>query len=132
TLLIDDQRIGQGTDLQQAIPVAAGAGQAGSFQAEDGPGLAQPDLSDQGLEAVTVHRGGTGTPLVLIGDGDGGLGPGHGAGPRREVVVPGGAGSVLADLKEGGLTDVDKRGAIKMVGANLGTAARNGHDGSPE
>ena len=130
-VLVDDQGVGQGTDLQQAIPVAAGAGQARGFQAEDGPGLAQPDLGDQELEAVAVHRGGAGASLVLVDDGDGRLRPAQVLGPLHEVVLPGGAGGVLADLQQGGLADVDEGGAVKMVGTNLGTAAWNGHDGSP-
>ena len=54
-VLVDDQGVGQGADLQQAIPVTTGAGQAGRFQAEDGAGLPEPDLGDQELEAVTVY-----------------------------------------------------------------------------
>ena len=100
-VLVDDQGVGQGADLQQAIPVTAGAGQAGGFQAEDGPGLAQPDLGDQELEAVAAHRGGTGESLVLIDDGDGRGRPTQILGTLHEVVLPGRAGGVFADLKEG-------------------------------
>src|SRR5262249_58112619 len=131
-VLIDDQGIGQSTDLQQAIPVAAGAGQAGSFEAEDSPGLAQPDLSDQELEPIAVHGGGTGASLVLIDDGDGRPGPAQVLSTLHEVVLPGSAGGMLTNLEQGGLPDVDERLAVKMVGANLGTAARDDHGGSPE
>src|SRR5436305_13294518 len=92
TVLVDDQRVGQGADLQQAIPVAAGAGEAGGFEAEDGPGLAESNLGDQELEAVAIHGGGTGAALVLIDDGDGRLGPTQILSPLHEVVLAGRAG----------------------------------------
>ncbi len=65
TVLVDDQSVSQGTDLQQSIPVAARAGEPRGFEAEDGPGVAEPDLSDQELEAIAVHGGGARATLVL-------------------------------------------------------------------
>src|SRR5262249_35415967 len=132
TLLVDDQGVGQGTNLQQAIPVTAGAGEARSFEAEDSPGLGQSDLGDQELEAVAVGRGGAGASPVLIDDGDGGRRPAQILGPLHELVLPGGAGGVFADLEQGGLADVDKRRALKMVGTDLRTAAWDRHDKSPD
>jgi hypothetical protein len=130
-VLVDDQGVGQGADLQQAVPVGAGAGQAGRFQAEDRAGLAEADLGDQELEAIAVHRGGPGAPLVLIDPRDGGLRPAQVLGALHAVVLAGGAGGVLADLKQGRLADVDERLALKMVGPHLGGTAYGGHGGSP-
>ncbi len=131
-ILVDDQGVCKGADLQQAIPVGARAGQARGFQAEDCPGFAQPDLCDQELEAFAVHGGGAGESLVLIDDGDGRPGPAQLLGSLHQIVLPGGAGRVLEDLEQSGLPDVDERGTIKMVRTDLGIAARNCHHGSPE
>src|SRR5262249_33227752 len=98
---------------------------------EDGTGLAQPDLGDQELEAVAARRGGAGAPLVLIDDGDGRLGPAEILGPLHEVVLAGGAGGGVPGPGEGGLAEGWGRAGGKVVGANLGIAACNGHDRSP-
>lgn len=68
---IHNEGIGQGTDFEQAIPVAGGAGEARDFQAEAGPGVPSPDLGDAPLEAIAVSGRGPGVPLILINDRDG-------------------------------------------------------------
>ncbi len=83
------------------IPVAARAGQARGFQAEDSAGLAEPDLGDQELEAVAVNRGGAGASLILVDDGDGCPRPAQVLRPLYEVVLAGGAGGVFTDLEQG-------------------------------
>ena len=42
-ILVDDQGVGEGTDLDETIPIAARPCQARGFQAQDGPGPAQAD-----------------------------------------------------------------------------------------
>ena len=74
-VLVDDQGVGQGTDLDESIPVAARTGQAGGFQAEDGAGAAEADLGHQVLEAIATEGGGPGVSLVLVDDLDAFLGP---------------------------------------------------------
>ena len=69
-VLVDDQGLGQGTELEQAIPVAAGAGQPRGLQAEDGAGVAEADLGDEGLEAVAAGGGGARSALILVDDRD--------------------------------------------------------------
>jgi len=94
--------------------------------------VAQDDLCDQELEAIAAHGGRTGESLVLINDRDGSFRPAQFLGALHEVVLAGRAGGVFTDLKESGLSDVNKRRAFKMVQTNLGTAAWESHDRSPE
>jgi hypothetical protein len=61
--------------------------------------------------------------LVLIDDRDGSFRPAQLLGALHEVVLASRAGSVFTDLKERGLSDVNKRRALKMVETNLGIAA---------
>ena len=130
-VLVDDERIGQGADLQQPVPVGAGPGQPGRFEADDGPGLAEPDLCHQQLEPVAVHRGRAGPALILIDDRHRCLRPAQILGALHQVVLPCGAGRVFADLEQSRLSNVDAGEAFKMVGANFEIAAWHEHDRSP-
>ena len=121
-ILVDDEGIGQATDLDEAIPVAAGTRQARRFQAEDGAGTAESDLGHQVLEAVATDGGGPGVTLVLVDDLDVFLGPSELVGALRQVVLAGGAGDVVAHLHGGRLPDIDQGLAVEMLGADLGGA----------
>ena len=118
-ILVDDERIGQATDLDETIPVAAGTSQARGFQAEDGADTAEPDLGHQVLEAVASEGGGPGVALVLVDDVDAFLGPSELLGAASQVVLAGGAGDVVADLHGGRLPDIDQGLAVEMLGADL-------------
>ncbi len=55
-VLVDDQRAGQGTDLDQAVPIGVGPRQARGLQGEHGPHLSQGHLGHQPLEIVLPIR----------------------------------------------------------------------------
>jgi hypothetical protein len=57
-ILVDDERVGQATDLDEAVPVAAGTSQPRGFEAQDGADAAESDLGHQVLEAVASEGGG--------------------------------------------------------------------------
>jgi hypothetical protein len=56
-VLVQDQGVGEGADLEQAVPVRRTAGQARHLQAEHHPDLAQTDGGHQALEALAVSVG---------------------------------------------------------------------------
>src|SRR5262249_8722607 len=119
SILVDDQRVGQSTDLNETIPVAARAGQARGFQAEYGSGPAQADLGDEVLEAITTGRRGPGAPLILVDDLNAIGGPSQIASAPGEIVLPGGAAGVFADLQGSGLADVDQGESVEVVRSDL-------------
>ena len=51
-ILIQDQRVGERADLQQAVPVRVVPRQPGDLQAHDDAGFPEGDFTDQVLEAV--------------------------------------------------------------------------------
>ena len=53
-LLVDDQRVGERTDFQQAIPVTTRTSQARDFQAQDRSDVPETDLGHQALKSVTA------------------------------------------------------------------------------
>ena len=119
-VFVDDEGVGQAADFNEAIPVAATAGQSRGFQTQNGAGAAETDLGHQVLEAIASEGGGPGESLVLIDDLDAFLGPSQLVGASRQVILAGGAGGMLADLDGTGLPDVDQSLAVEMVGADLG------------
>ena len=122
-ILVDDEGIGQATDLDEAIPVAAGTSQARGLQAQDGAGTAESDLGHQVLEAVASDGGGPGVALVLVDDVDVSLGPSELLGSLRQVVLAGGAGDVVAHLHGGRLPDIDQgsasRCSVRILGGRV-------------
>jgi hypothetical protein len=130
-VFVDDQGLGQGTDLQQTIPVAGGAGEAGGFQAEDGAGLAQAHRGDQALEAIATGDRGPGAPLIPVDDGDVLLGPAEITGALDQVILASGAGGVVAHLGQRGLTDIDDGLTVEMVRPDFGGSGRRQHAGAP-
>src|SRR5438270_315664 len=68
SLFVDDQGVGEGTDLQQAIPITARASQARDFQTQDCSHVAQSHFGDQPLKAVAPKRRCTRLALILVND----------------------------------------------------------------
>ena len=67
-LFINDERVCEGTDLQEVVPVAARTRQAGDFQTEHGSAVLEPDFCYQGLKAITANAGGARMGLILVND----------------------------------------------------------------
>ena len=126
-ILVDDQGVGEGTDLDETIPIAARPRQARGFQAQDGPGPAQADLGDEVLKAVATGRGRPRVPLVLIDDLDPLRGPSQLAGTAGQVILPGAAGGVFAHLNRGGLADVDLGQTVEVIRPDLRGKGRDHH-----
>jgi len=76
------------------------------------------DLGHEGLEAITARGRGAGVALILVDDGDGLPRPPQGAGARRQILLPRGAGGVFAPLEERGLPDVDASLPLQMRGTD--------------
>src|SRR5437899_10498835 len=54
---VNDERVGEGANLQQVIPVATGAGQARDFQTQDRSAMLESDFSDERLKAIAPNGG---------------------------------------------------------------------------
>ena len=106
-VLVEDQRAGQGTEFQQAVPVAGVASQSGDLQAQHDPRASHAHLGHQLLKAFPVRCRRGGQPLVLI-DRDHTLGgPAQLNGlPAQRILTPG-ALRVLDHLVQRGLTHVE-------------------------
>ena len=97
---IQDQRAGQGADLQQPVPIEAIAGQPGDLQAQHNAGVAQSDLGHQLLKTFPIDGGGGRVALVAVDDVDPVVRPAQRHRPLLEGILPLGALGVLVDLLE--------------------------------
>ncbi len=129
-VFIDHQGLGEGADLQEPIPVAAGAGQAGGFQGEDRPGPAQAHLGHEELEAIPRGGGGARAALILIEQLHPLLRPAQRHRPAHQIILAGGAGGVGAHLRQGRLAHINEGQPLPMVGLDL-SRCRGGHANPP-
>src|SRR6266480_7466479 len=130
-LLVDDQRVGERTDLQQAIPVAARTSQARDFQAQHGTNVSETDLGHQELKSIPAQRGGTRLSLILVNHLNGRAVPTQITGPLHEIVLAGGTASILPHLQQGRLAHIDDCLALQVVRTDfVGIVARQ-HEAPP-
>src|SRR5262249_50732475 len=118
-VLVEDQRVGQGAQLQQAVPVRRVAGQPRDLQAEHEPDLPQPDVGHQPREAGAAGGLRPGLAQVVIDDHDLVGVPAQGDRPVLEAVLPPRALGVLLDLEGRRLTDVEIRLSPQVAGGDL-------------
>src|SRR5205807_2890933 len=98
-LLVNDQRIGEGTDLQQAIPITARAGQARDFQTQDCSYVAQSYFGNQQLKTVTPNGRSAGLALILVNDLNTCLFPPQIVCAFDQIILSCGATDIFADLQ---------------------------------
>ena len=118
-VLVEDQGVGQGADLQQAVPVRRVAGQPRHLQAEHDPDLPQADVGHQPLEAGAAGGLGARLAQVVVDDHDLVGVPAQGDRLVLEAVLPPRALGVLLDLEEGRLADVEISLSRQMAGGDL-------------
>ncbi len=69
-VLIQDERIGQSAQLEQAMPVGGVARQARYFKAEHDPDSTETDFGHEALEALAVSATGAGLSEVAVDHND--------------------------------------------------------------
>jgi hypothetical protein len=99
-VLVADQRVAQGAQLKQPVPVGVVACQPRAFQAEHDPGPAQRNVGHEPLEALTVGGRRAGLALVCV-DHDHPLGrPAERDGAAAQVVLAARGLGVVRDLMQ--------------------------------
>ena len=116
---VGDQRAGQGADLEQLVPVAAGPGEPRHLEPEHQADMAEPDLGHQALEARPALGRGAGAAEVVVDDADARPRPAQPAGALGEPVLQRRRLAMLLELLQRGLADVDDGQPVKMAGLDL-------------
>lgn len=116
---VRQHRTRQGTQLDQLVPVPAGAGQTGHLDPHNETDVVQPDLGDQPLKA----RAGNGTrprpAQVLVDHQNPVHRPAERDRPVHQGILQPGRLLVVDELLAGGLTDIDHREPLQMTVVNL-------------
>ena len=131
-VLIDDEGVGEGANLDEAVPVAVVAREPGDLQAQDGASLTQAHRGHEVLEAVAARSRNTGVCLILVDDADLLGRPAQIAGALGQIVLARGAAPVLTDLGERGLPDVDQGWPREVVRAQFSAGEVDRHSGPPD
>ena len=118
TVLVKDERLAQGADLQQPMPIGGVAREPGHLEPEHDPGPSHADLGDQMLESLAVGVG-AGEAEIAI-DHDNALGrPAQGHGPLAQRVLAPRALAMVEHLALSGLTHVQVGIAAQVARGHL-------------
>ena len=125
---IADQRVGHAAEIEQAIPVGIIARQAGDFQSEHDAHAAESDIGGEACEPGALSPSRTRKTQVFVDDGHLFPCPAQLAGFLDESILASRGLAVVFDLGRAGLTNVDDRRALRVVGFDF---ARIIHGFSP-
>lgn len=114
---IDDQRAGKRAQVDEMMPVASVARQAGSLDAVDRRHVAGADHRHQPLEAGPFHDARSGPPKIVVDDRH--RGEARSLRSVRQVVLAALALQVAHDLGHGRLADVHHGGTAPVVSGDL-------------
>jgi hypothetical protein len=120
TVLVGQQGVEGGADLDQAATGLVLAGEAIDLEAEDQPDMAQGDLGEQPGEIVAAGGGGGGATLIAVEDADSLGGPAPLEGPLAEIELDLGGFAVALHLLGMRLPDIDDRPTVEMAALDLG------------
>ena len=129
-LAIGQDHAKQRAQFEQLMPIAVVARQPRGIQAENQPGIAQPDLGDQPLEAMSLGTRRPRLAEILVDDADALTRPAEPDGAVDKTILQLGAFLVLADLVDRGLAHIDigqlgtVRRADPLVSADRGAQHR--------
>src|SRR4051794_22785832 len=95
TVLVQNERLAQRAQLEQAMPIRRTARQPRNLEPEHDTGVPQANFGDQLLEADPIGSRGSGLTLITIDDDDLLGGPAQSDGSLAQRVLTGGALGVL-------------------------------------
>jgi hypothetical protein len=106
-LAIGNKDTEERTQFEKLMPIPIVAGQARGVQADHQAGIAQADLGDQLLEALSIGSPGAGFAEILVDDVDPIPGPAQADGSVHQIVLQARAFLMMPDLVYRGLAHVD-------------------------
>jgi hypothetical protein len=121
---VGQQRVEQGAQLQELVPVLARAGQAAHLDAEHDADVPEAHLGQQALEARAALGGGAAAAQVLVDHQHPIRRPAPLDRARAQGVLQRRRLAVLEDLLGGRLAHVDRRQPLEVTGLHLGRRRR--------
>src|SRR3954454_14792747 len=132
-LAVGQDHAEQRAQFEQLMPIAVVARQPRGIEAEHQPGIAQPDLGNQPLEAVPFGARRPRFAEILVDDADALAWPAEPDGTVDKAILQFGAFLVLADLVDRGLAHIDigQLGTVRRADPLVSTGCRAQHRTSP-
>src|SRR4051794_40658602 len=132
-LAIGQDHAKQRAQFEQLMPIAVVARQPRGIEAEHQPGIAQPDLGNQPLEAVSLGARRPRLAEILVDDTDALARPAEPDGAVDKTILQRGAFLVLADLVDRGLAHIDigQLGTMRRADPLLSAGRGAQHGTSP-
>src|SRR5712692_1655321 len=94
-LFIQDQGVGERTNLQEMVPIAGVACEPGDFQPQDQPDLPESNFGNEPLEAQAVDSGSSRVAQILINHDNALVSPSQRASSLTQRILAGGTFRVL-------------------------------------
>src|SRR5260363_284593 len=116
---VSNKSNGQATQIEYAIPVGVIARQAGNFQPEDNAEVAERQLGSHASKAAAMGSTSTRQAQILTDPTDLLLVPAQGDSTLGKCVLTLDRFTVVLDLINTGLADVNERGTLQMAAADL-------------
>src|SRR3954447_20529392 len=132
-LAIGHDHAKQRAQFEQLMPIAVVACQPRGIEAEHQPGIAEPDLGNQPLEAVSLGARRPRLAEILVNDADALARPAEPDGTIDKTILKLGALLVLADLVDRGLAHIDigQLGTVRRADPLLSAGRGAQHRKSP-
>ena len=118
-VFIEDQRIGESADLQQAMPVGIVPRQAGHFQPHDDADASHAGIAHQALKSLAPRGRGAGLALIAVDNDDLVVAPAKRDRPAAKSILALRAFDILEDLPHRGLPDIEISAPFEVMGLNF-------------
>ena len=116
---IADEGVGEAAEIEQAIPIGIVSGEAGDFEAEHDPDMAEGDFGGEPGEAIALDDAGTGKPEVFVDNDDLLRRPAKCRRPGGQGVLALCRFSIVLDLRRRGLSEINVGGTTQVRSADL-------------
>src|SRR6266567_79331 len=116
---IANEGVGEAAEIEQAIPIGIVAGEAGDFEAEHDPDMAEGDFGGEPGEAIALDDAGTGKPEVFVDNDDLLRRPAKCRRPGGQGVLALCRFSIVLDLRRRGLSEINVGGTTQVRSADL-------------
>ena len=130
-VLVQDERFGERTDLEQAVPVGGIARQARDLQTHHDADSTEADIGDQALKAVALGGRRARQPKVLVDDDELLGAPAERLSSPLQIVLPRCALAIVVHLMERRLTNIQVCEPTQMVDGYLALYIHSTASSSP-
>ena len=118
-VLVEDQRVSQGADLDQSVPVGGVTRESRDLEPQHDTGASHPDIGHELLETFPFDRGGTRLAEISIDNDDPIVWPAQRDRALAERILAFGTLGVLKHLPDRRLPDIQVGAALEVTGGDF-------------